>query len=79
LKNVLAAGGAHPCKHMMHGSIRVTLVCLAMGKAVGMAAAHALQHHGNDVHQIDTKSLRTRLPGEAADLPDSAIEQNQTS
>jgi hypothetical protein len=59
---------------MMHGSIRVTPVCLAMGKAAGMAAAHALQNHSNDVHQIDTKSLRICLPCEGAYLPDNTIE-----
>lgn len=45
-------------------------VCLVMGEAAGMAAAHAVTHHGQNVHAVDTGRLRTRLREEHAYLPD---------
>lgn len=45
-------------------------VCLVMGEAAGMAASHAVTHHDQDVHAVDTDRLRTRLREENAYLPD---------
>jgi hypothetical protein len=44
-------------------------VCLAMGEAAGMAAAHAVVANGADVHAVDTVHLRRRLREEGAYLP----------
>jgi hypothetical protein len=45
-------------------------VCLAMGEAAGMAAAHATKAADVDVHSVDTDRLRQRLKEEGAYLPD---------
>jgi hypothetical protein len=44
-------------------------VCLAMGEAAGMAAAHAAGLPTADVHKIDVQNLRKRLREEGAYLP----------
>jgi hypothetical protein len=44
-------------------------VCLAMGEAAGMAAAHAIKPTGVDVHAVDTDHLRRRLIAMGAYLP----------
>lgn len=69
LKNVLVAGRSISCERIVQGSVRVMPVCLAMGEAAGMAAAHAVKHHANDVHAVDTERLRARLKEEGAYLP----------
>ena len=69
LRNVLVAGRAISCERIVQGSVRVMPACLAMGEAAGMAAAHAIQHHGSDVHAVDTAHLRERLLEEGAYLP----------
>ncbi len=69
LKNVLVAGRSISCERIVQGSVRVMPVCLAMGEAAGMAAAHALKSHGSDVHAVDTAHLRQRLKEEGAYLP----------
>ncbi|CAN5609890.1 FAD-dependent oxidoreductase [soil metagenome] len=72
LKNVLVAGRSISCERIVQGSVRVMPVCLAMGEAAGMAAAHAVRSHDNDVHQVDTTRLRQRLKEEGGYLPDFA-------
>ena len=68
LRNVLVAGRSISCERVVQGSVRVMPVCLAMGEAAGLAAALASQA-GNDVHQVDTQILRTRLKAHGAYLP----------
>lgn len=60
LNNVLVAGRSISCERMVQGSVRVMPVCLAMGEAAGMAAAHATKTL-NDVRKVDIKHLRKRL------------------
>jgi len=69
LRNVLVAGRSISCDRPVQASIRVMPVCLATGEAAGMAAAHAVQSHGGDVHAVDTARLRSRLLAEGAYLP----------
>jgi hypothetical protein len=69
LKNVLVAGRSISTDRAVQGSTRVMPVCLAMGEAAGIAAAHAQEAHGNDVHAVDTNRLRNRLREEGAYLP----------
>ncbi len=68
LKNVLVAGRPISCDRTVLGSVRVMPVCLAMGEAAGMAAAHAGNGDGN-VHDVDVKKLRARLREMGAYLP----------
>ena len=68
LGNVLVAGRAISCDRAVQGSVRVMPVCLAMGEAAGIAAAHATERDG-DVHAIDVARLRRRLREEGAYLP----------
>ncbi|EIQ01563.1 FAD binding protein [Opitutaceae bacterium TAV1] len=69
LRNVLVAGRCVSADRPVQGSIRVMPVCLVMGEAAGMAAAHAAQNHASDVHEVDTGFLRQRLRAEGAYLP----------
>ena len=69
LKNVLVAGRSISCDRIIQGSVRVMPVCLAMGEAAGMAAAHSLKLLDIDVHKVDTVNLRKRLKEEGAYLP----------
>jgi hypothetical protein len=75
LKNVLVAGRSISCDRSVQGSVRVMPVCLAMGEAAGIAAAHATEQSQPDVHQIDTTRLRRRLREEGAYLPQLAEEE----
>ena len=70
LRNVLVAGRSVSCERIVQGSVRVMPVCLAMGEAAGIAAAHAAQNHEGDVHAVDIVRLRERLRKEGAYLPD---------
>lgn len=70
LRNVLVAGRSISCERIVQGSVRVMPVCLAMGEAAGMAAAHAAQSHEGDVHAVEINRLRRRLREEGAYLPD---------
>lgn len=70
VRNVLVAGRSISCERIVQGSVRVMPVCLAMGEAAGMAAAHAVLHHGGDVHAVETDRLRGRLREEGAYLPE---------
>ncbi|HEY0256547.1 MAG TPA: FAD-dependent oxidoreductase, partial [Candidatus Methylacidiphilales bacterium] len=70
LKNVLVAGRSISCERIVQGSVRVMPVCLAMGEAAGMAAAHAITSSKCDVHAVDTVRLRRRLREEGGYLPD---------
>jgi hypothetical protein len=69
LKNVLIAGRSISTDRRTQGSTRVMPVCLAMGEAAGIAAAHAVSIEGNDVHKVDVQKLRERLKKEGAYLP----------
>ena len=69
LRNVLVAGRSISCERIVHGSIRVMPVCLAMGEAAGMAAAKAVMRHHCDVHAVDTGFLRARLQEMGGYLP----------
>jgi hypothetical protein len=64
LKNVLVAGRCISTEQIVQGSVRVQSACLVTGEAAGMAAAHAFQHHRNDVHLVDVDLLRKRLKDE---------------
>ncbi len=70
IRNVLVAGRSISCERIVQGSVRVMPVCLAMGEAAGMAAAHAVSKHKGDVHAVDIAHLRARLREEGAYLPD---------
>lgn len=70
LKNVLVAGRSISCDRSVQGSVRVMPVCLAMGEAAGVAAAHALDLPDHNIHHVDTAHLRRRLQQEGAYLPD---------
>ena len=70
LKNVLVAGRSISCDRIVQGSVRVMPVCLAMGEAAGMAAAHAMKLPQADVHKVDTELVRKRLREEGAYLPE---------
>jgi len=70
LRNVLVAGRSISCERVVQGSVRVMPVCLAMGEAAGVAAAHAVQHHEGDVHAVNILRLRQRLQEEGAYLPE---------
>jgi len=64
LKNVLVAGRCISTEQIVQGSTRIQPACLVTGEAAGMAAAHAFQHHKNDVHLVDVGFLRKRLKEE---------------
>lgn len=71
LDNVLLAGRSISCERIVHGSIRVMPVCLAMGEAAGIAAALSLS--SGNVHEVDTGELRARLRARGAYLPASTF------
>ncbi|HEY6913327.1 MAG TPA: FAD-dependent oxidoreductase [Paludibacter sp.] len=64
LKNVLVAGRCISTEQIVQGSVRVQSACLVTGEAAGMAAAHAIKNHRNNVHLIDVDFLRKRLIAE---------------
>ena len=70
LRNVLVAGRTISCERVVQGSVRVMPVCLAMGEAAGMAAAHAARGHSGDVHAVDVARLHERLREEGGYLPE---------
>ncbi|CAN5340938.1 FAD-dependent oxidoreductase [soil metagenome] len=74
LRNVLIAGRSISCDRPVQGSVRVMPVCLAMGEAAGMAAAHASHLPAHDVHAVDVEFLRKRLREENVYLPMLAAE-----
>jgi len=69
LRNVLVAGRSISCDHVVQASVRTMPVCLVMGEAAGIAAAHAAVLPVPDVHSVDTYRLRARLIAEGAYLP----------
>ena len=69
LRNLLVAGRCISTDHYAHGSLRVMPPCLVTGEAAGMAAMHAIQQTGNDVHRIDISHLRKRLKEEGQYIP----------
>lgn len=69
VRNVLVAGRSISCDRVVQGSVRVMPVCLAMGEAAGIAAAHAAHSHDGDVHRVDPERLRERLRDEGGYLP----------
>ncbi|HEY0945780.1 MAG TPA: FAD-dependent oxidoreductase [Opitutaceae bacterium] len=70
LDNVLVAGRSISCEQIVQGSVRVMPVCLALGEAAGMAAAHAAEQPQADVHRVSASRLRSRLLEEGAYLPE---------
>jgi hypothetical protein len=70
LRNVLVAGRSISCDRMVQGSIRVMPVCMVMGEAAGIAAAHATKLPACDVHRVDVLRLRSRLQEEGGYLPE---------
>jgi hypothetical protein len=70
LRNVLVAGRSISCDRAVQGTIRVMPLCMVMGEAAGMAAAHATSLPGCNVHAVDTKRLRARLKEEGGYLPE---------
>lgn len=70
LRNVLMAGRNISVDRIVHGSIRVMPVCLAMGEAAGLAAALASCETQGDAHAVDVEKLRRRLIEEGAFLPE---------
>ena len=68
LNNVLIAGRSISSDRMVNGSLRVMPVCLAMGEAVGMAAAMAADA-GKDVRKVDVQALREKLRGRGGYFP----------
>ncbi|MCK5805544.1 MAG: FAD-dependent oxidoreductase [Lentisphaeria bacterium] len=69
LRNVLIAGRSISTDRVVQASTRVMPVCLMMGEAAGMAAAHAVEC-GGDVRAIDVQQLRHRLREEGGYLPE---------
>lgn len=61
LANVLVAGRCLSADRDAHGSVRVMGPCLAMGQAVGVAAAFYVEDKLCDTRQIDVQALRKRL------------------
>ncbi|HEY3377593.1 MAG TPA: FAD-dependent oxidoreductase [Armatimonadota bacterium] len=70
LRNVLVAGRAISCDHVVQASVRVMPVCLVLGEAAGIAAAHATGLPTHDVHTMDTAHVRARMNAEGAYLPE---------
>lgn len=68
LKNVLVAGRCISTEQIVQGSVRIQPACLVTGEAAGMAAAHAILNHKNDVHLVDTDLLRKRLKEEGQNI-----------
>ena len=64
LKNVLVAGRCISSDSQVFGSVRVMPCCLVTGEAAGMAAAHAIEQSGCNVHNVDVRHLRSRLKEE---------------
>jgi hypothetical protein len=77
LKNVLVAGRSISCERTVQSSIRVMPVCLCMGEAAGIAAAHAARMPAPDVRAVDVRRLQMRLRDEGGYLP-AAGEGNST-
>jgi hypothetical protein len=70
LTNVVVAGRSISAEQVAQGSIRVMPVCLAMGKAAGVAAALVARAEVPNVHAVDVCHLRKRFTEEGAYLPD---------
>lgn len=67
LKNVMIAGRCLSATREAHGSARVMGTCMAMGQAVGTAAAMALeQNQLDDIRQVQVGALRERLVEQGA-------------
>ena len=60
IKNMLVAGRAASASKMASGAIRVSVCCMEMGEAAGVAAAMAAKE-GISPDEIDIKSLRKIL------------------
>lgn len=79
LRNVLVAGRSISCDRPVQGSVRVMPVCLSMGEAAGMAAAHAALSPDSDVHTVDVGHLRAQLKARGAWLPDFDPAENRAA
>jgi hypothetical protein len=65
--NVLVAGRCFSATHDAHASVRSMAQCMAMGQAVGTAAAMAVAS-GRDPRDVDVETLRARLRTDGAVL-----------
>ncbi len=72
--NVLVAGRCFSATHDAHASVRSMAQCMAMGQAVGTAAALAVAGRV-DPRDLDVSALRGRLRGDGAilDLADAGV------
>ena len=70
LSNVLVAGRAISCDHVVQASVRIMPGCLVVGEAAGIAAAHVCSQPTPNVHAVDTARLRARMIAEGAYLPE---------
>lgn len=61
LKNVLTVGRCISADGEVYGATRIMPCCMVTGEAAGMAAAHAIEETGGDVHRIDVDKLRQQL------------------
>jgi hypothetical protein len=68
VKNLLMAGRCFSASREAHGAARVMGTCLAMGQAVGTAAAIVAAQKKDDVRQIDIGELQRRLRAQGAIL-----------
>ena len=66
LSNVLLAGRCFSATREAHGSARVMGTCMAMGQAVGTAAAMVSKSNHHDVRQVPVEALRSRLKAQGA-------------
>lgn len=69
LINVLVAGRSISCDRIVQASVRVMPVCLVTGEAAGIAASMAVSLKDNNVHEVNTDELRSKLKKVGAYLP----------
>ena len=67
VENLLVAGRAISGTHRAHASYRVMSICMAMGQAVGIAAALSAQR-GCTPRTLDAKAIQNELTKQAVDL-----------
>lgn len=69
LTNVLVAGRSISTDRIVNGATRVMPVCLVLGEAAGIAASLAVNEGRNNVHSVNTDTLRKKMIGYGAYLP----------
>lgn len=67
VENLLTAGRCISGTHRAHASYRVMSICMAMGEAVGMAAALCVRE-GCTPRTLDVKKLQAALESKGVDL-----------